>query len=129
MGMALSTMDRIRMREMRADGMTCSQIAKIMGRCIATVHKHVVDVKCKVRPKWTSLTTTEIREMRRLRALGRTFTECGAAVGRSQSVAFVQAHDVYLPKRTKAVNTRRRRAERIEALFSSCNRAVAEARV
>lgn len=129
MGSALPIMDRIRMRDMRATGMTCTEIAKAVGRPLTTVHRHVADVKCKVRPKWTLLTNAEVREIRRQRAKGLTFTEAGATVGRSQSVAFRVAHDVHLPPRTKTANTRRRRAERIEALFSSCNRAVAEARV
>lgn len=129
MGMPVPVMDRIRMRELRATGMLCPEIAKITGWHVRTVRNHVMDVKCKVRPKWSPLTNVEVRKIRALRQQGKTFNECGAAVGRSQSVAFVQARDIYLPQNTKIADKRRRRAQRIEALFASCNRAVAEVRV
>lgn len=75
------------------------------------------------------VTMPERKRMRALREQGMTYRQIAEIVGRTAPCAYVHCHDVVVEKPTsQQLQQRTRRLTRMERLYASCNRAIAEAR-
>jgi IS30 family transposase len=124
MGVTVMDKERREWVRLRLSGLAYKAIGEIVGRHPSTIQWHLRNV-----PVSRVVTHTERRRIRVLRRKGKTFPEIASLVGRSEYTCWQYGHDVSRRSKSKRILQMSRTAERIEALFAACNRAIAEHRL